>query len=265
MNEWMNEFLEKEHSGPPRTCGKEESTPRVQHSVRAALVLLHCQRTAWTRPLLPQRPRRRGREAASCGLSSALLLLTQPSQGWDPRENKKPTFHLRTTDTAAVTHFADVPLKFSVPVLGLEEVLPGRVQVLLQMFHVGREGCQALLHLPLLPQLPLYDFLELCLLRQAVRGSLRGKGSLTQPGFGREGTQYFRAICEVKTAFCALGAHRTLTATQTYMVHRWEVPTAPHRLDGKTRTRQRARPRTCLSISAWHVFLLMMYIKHPVR
>ena len=80
-------------------------------------------------------------------------------------ENKKPTFHLRTTDTAAVTHFADVLLKFSVPVLGLEEVLPGRVQVLLQMFHVGREGCQALLHLPLLPQLPLYDFLELYLLR----------------------------------------------------------------------------------------------------
>ena len=40
----------------------------------------HCQRTAWTRPLLLQRPRRRGREAASCGLSSALLLLTQPSQ-----------------------------------------------------------------------------------------------------------------------------------------------------------------------------------------
>ena len=42
-----------------------------------------------------------------------------------------------------------------------------------------------------------------CLEYQAIRGSLRGKGSLTQPGFGREGTQYFRAICEVKTAFCA--------------------------------------------------------------
>ena len=34
----------------------------------------------------------------------------------------------------------------------------GKVPV--QMFHVGREGCQALLHLPLLPQLPLYDFLD---------------------------------------------------------------------------------------------------------
>ena len=37
---------------------------------------------------------------------------------------------------------------------------------------------------------------------------------------GRQVTQYFRAICEVKTAFCALGPHRTHMATQTYMVHR---------------------------------------------
>ena len=44
----MNEFLEKEHSGPPRTCAKEESTPRVQHSVRAALVLAGGVQTAKT-------------------------------------------------------------------------------------------------------------------------------------------------------------------------------------------------------------------------
>ena len=98
-----------------------------------------------------------------------------------------------------------------------------------------------------------------------LRGSLRGKGSLRQPCFEREGPQHFRAIGEVKTAFCSLGAHKTLTATQTYMVCWWEVPTAPHRLDGKTRTRQRVRPRTCISTGAGHVFLLVMYIKHPVR
>ena len=132
MNEWMNEFLKKEHSGPPRTCGKEESTPRVRHSVRAALMLVHCQRTAWTRPLLPQRSQCRGGEAASCSLTRALLLLTQPCQGWDHRENKGLTVHLRTTDTAAVTHFVNILLQFPVHVLGLEEVLPGHVQVLLQ-------------------------------------------------------------------------------------------------------------------------------------
>ena len=71
----------KEHSGPPRTCGNEEPTPRVRHSVRAALMLVHCQRTAWTRPLLPQRSQCRGGEAASCSLTRALLLLTQPCQG----------------------------------------------------------------------------------------------------------------------------------------------------------------------------------------
>ena len=103
MNEWMNDFLQKEHTGPPRTCGKEESTPRVQHSARAALVLVHCQRTAWTRPLLPQRARRRGGEAASCGLCSALLLLAQPSQGWDHREKKGPTVHLRQTRPPSLT------------------------------------------------------------------------------------------------------------------------------------------------------------------
>ena len=51
-----------------------------------------------------------------------------------------------------------------------------------------------------------------------LRGSLSGKGSLRQPCFEREGTQHFWAIGEVKTAFCTLGAHKTLTATQTYMV-----------------------------------------------
>ena len=61
MNEWMNDFFFflKEHTGSPRTCRNEESTPRVQHSTRAALMLVHCQRTAWTRPLLPQRPQRK--------------------------------------------------------------------------------------------------------------------------------------------------------------------------------------------------------------
>ena len=54
MNEWMNEFLKKEHTRPPRTCGNEESTPRVQHSARTALTLVHCQRPAWTRPLYPR-------------------------------------------------------------------------------------------------------------------------------------------------------------------------------------------------------------------
>ena len=43
---WMNEFLKKEHTGHPRTCRNEESTPRVQHSARAALMLVHCQRNA---------------------------------------------------------------------------------------------------------------------------------------------------------------------------------------------------------------------------
>ena len=62
---------------------------------------------------------------------------------------------------AAITHFADILLQFRVHFLGLDEVLPGRVQVLLQLRHVGREGCQALLHLALLPRLPVYDFLEL--------------------------------------------------------------------------------------------------------
>ena len=127
---------------------------------------------------------------------------------------------------AAITHFTDIPLQFHVHILGLEEVLPGHVQVLLQLCHVGREGCQALLHLAMLPRLLVYDFLELDHLSQVflmayrgVGGSLRGKGSLRQPCFGREGTQHFQAIGEVKTAFCTLGAHRTLTATQTYMVH----------------------------------------------
>lgn len=90
MNEWMNEFLQKEHNGPPRTCGKEEPTPRVRHSARAALMSVHCQRTAWTRPLLPQRPQRRGGEAASCGLSSDPALggsastrhRPPPTNGW---------------------------------------------------------------------------------------------------------------------------------------------------------------------------------------
>ena len=45
---------------------------------------------------------------------------------------------------------ADVPLQFRVHVLGLEEVLPGRVQVFLQICNVEREGCQALLQLALL-------------------------------------------------------------------------------------------------------------------
>ena len=67
MNEWMNEFFKKEHTGPPRTCGYEESTPRGQHSARTALMLVHCQRTAWTRPLLPQRPWRRGGEGSQSG------------------------------------------------------------------------------------------------------------------------------------------------------------------------------------------------------
>ena len=37
---WEALGIEKEHSGPPRTCGKEESTPRVQHSVRAVVFWL---------------------------------------------------------------------------------------------------------------------------------------------------------------------------------------------------------------------------------
>ena len=53
-------------------------------------------------------------------------------------------------DRTAITHFADVPLQFRVHVLGLEEVLPGRVQVFLQICNVEREGCQALLQLALL-------------------------------------------------------------------------------------------------------------------
>ena len=62
---------------------------------------------------------------------------------------------------AAITHFADVLLQFYVHFLGLEEVPPGRVQVLLQLCHVGRQGCQALFHLALLLRLLVYDFLEL--------------------------------------------------------------------------------------------------------
>ena len=62
---------------------------------------------------------------------------------------------------AAITHFADIPLQFRVHFLGFEEALPGRVQVLLQLCHVGREGCQVLLHLALLLQLLIHDFLEL--------------------------------------------------------------------------------------------------------
>ena len=54
MNEWMNELFKKEHTRPPRTCRNEQPTPRVQHSARATLMLVHCQRTAWTRPLLPR-------------------------------------------------------------------------------------------------------------------------------------------------------------------------------------------------------------------
>ena len=132
---------------------------------------------------------------------------------------------LRTTETAAVTHFADVPLKLRVHFLGLDEVLPGRVQVLLQLRYVGRQGCQALLHLALLPRLLVNDFLQLDHLGQvflvaqrAVGGSLRGKGSLRRPCSGREGTQHFRETGAASTAFCALGAHRTLTAALTYMV-----------------------------------------------
>ena len=67
---------------------------------------------------------------------------------------------------AAITHFTDIPLQFRVHILGLEEVLPGHVQVLLQLCHVGREGCQALLHLAMLPRLLVYDFLELDHLNQ---------------------------------------------------------------------------------------------------
>ena len=136
------------------------------------------------------------------------------------RENRGPTFHLRTTDTATLAHFVDIPLQFHVHFLGLEEILSGHVQVLHQLCHVGRKGCQALLHLALLLRLLVYDFLEFdhfsqvfLMAYRAVGGSLRGKGSLRQLCFGREGTQHFRVIGEVKTAFCALGAQRTLTAT----------------------------------------------------
>ena len=80
--------------------------------------------------------------------------------------NKGPTVHLRTTDTAAVTYFVNILLQFPVHVLGLEEVLPGRVQVLLQLCHMGKEGCQALLHLALL--LLVYDFLEVDHLSQVL-------------------------------------------------------------------------------------------------
>ena len=86
---------------------------------------------------------------------------------------------------ATVTHFADIPLQFCVHFLGLEEVLPGRVQVLLQLCHMGRGGCQALLHLVLLLRLLVYDFLELNHLSQVflvayrvVGGSLREKRCL---------------------------------------------------------------------------------------
>ena len=48
-------------------------------------------------------------------------------------------------DTTAITHFMDLPLQFRVHVLGLEEVLPGRAQVFLQMCNVEREGCKVLL------------------------------------------------------------------------------------------------------------------------
>ena len=89
MDEWV---FKKGTYGPPRTCRNEKSTPRVQHSARAALILVHCQQTAWTRPLLPHRPRCRGGEAAGRGLARALLLLTQPSRGWDHRRTRDPHF-----------------------------------------------------------------------------------------------------------------------------------------------------------------------------
>ena len=50
----MNEFLKKEHTGPPRTCRNEESTPRCS----TALGLPSC----WSNANGPQRPRCRGGE-----------------------------------------------------------------------------------------------------------------------------------------------------------------------------------------------------------
>lgn len=66
-------------------------------------------------------------------------------------------------DSAAVsaTHLPDVSLQLCVHLLRLDEVFPGRVQVLLQLRHVTAEGGQALLHLALLSGLLVYDFLEL--------------------------------------------------------------------------------------------------------
>ena len=72
---------------------------------------------------------------------------------------------------AAITHFADILLQFRVHFLGLEEALPGCVQVLLQLCHVGREGFQVLLHLALLLQLLVHDLLELDHLSQVFLGA----------------------------------------------------------------------------------------------
>lgn len=189
-------------------------------------MLAHCPQTTWTRPLCPRAAmQRRGGGRSRPQRRSALAHAAIPRLR--SPEEQGTHIPLRTTETAAVTHFADVPLQLRVHFLGLDEVLPGRVQVLLQFRYVGRQGCQALLHLALLPRLLVNDFLELDHLGQvflvaqrAVGGSLRGKGSLRRPCFGREGTQHFREIGEVNPAFCDLGTHRTLTAALTYMV-RW--------------------------------------------
>ena len=261
MNEWMNEFLEKEHTGHPRTCRNEESTPRVQHSARAALMLVHCQRTAWTRPLLPQRSQRRGGEAASCGLARALLLLTQPCQGWDHRGTRDPqsTSGQQTQLPSLTSWTSCCSFLFTSSDLRRSFLAVSRSSFS-SVTWAKRAARRSSIWLCSCLSMTSWRLITLARSSSWLRGSLRGKGSLRQPCFEREGPQHFRAIGEVKTAFCALGAHKTLTATQTYMVCWWEVPTAPHRLDGKTRTRQRVRPRTCLSIGAWHVFLLMIYI-----
>lgn len=117
MDGWI---YTKEHSGPPRTCGNGGvHTQGASTAPGLPSCWSTAKQTAWTRPLLPPEAsmQRRGGSQLRSLQCSALTHAAIPRLS--PREKKRPTAHLRTTDTAAITHFSDVPLQFHVHVSDL--------------------------------------------------------------------------------------------------------------------------------------------------
>ena len=99
MSGWMN-FLKRNTLGPLELVDMRSPHPGGS----TAPGLPSCWSTANGPPgpglFYPRDLDAEAGKAASRGLARALLLLTQPCQGWDHGENKGPTFPLRTTDTS---------------------------------------------------------------------------------------------------------------------------------------------------------------------